>query len=129
MTHQENSAPQPEPHQPADSQGIRLIMTAVIQLQDLDKASHALEEAGLAFTHLSSTGGFLGRRNATLLIGLRPGQEEQAVTILRKTCRRRVEYISMPLEGSPYQMPLSTPVNVGGATIFVLPVERYEEIQ
>jgi uncharacterized protein YaaQ len=47
---------------------------------------------------------------------------------LRKSCRQRVEYLSMPLEGSPLPMPTSIPVTVGGATVFALPVERFEEI-
>jgi hypothetical protein len=39
-----------------------------------------------------------------------------------------VEYVSTPLEGSPFHLPLSTPVTIGGATVFTLQVEHYEEI-
>jgi uncharacterized protein YaaQ len=101
-------------------------MTAVVQIQDVENATNALHEANLSVTRLSSTGGFLGRRNATLLIGLAEGQEEKAIRSLSHSCRRRVEYIATPLEGAPFQLPLSTPVTVGGATIFKLAVERYE---
>lgn len=103
-------------------------MTAVIQIQDFENALNALNEAGLSLTHMSSSGGFLGRRNVTLLIGLGEGQEELAVRSLGKSCRRRVEYVATPLEGAPFHLPLSTPVTVGGATIFTIEVERYEEI-
>jgi uncharacterized protein YaaQ len=117
--------------QPNNSQPprpIRLLMTAVIQAQDLENSINALTKAGLAVTHLASTGGFLGRRNATLLIGLGEEQESLAVGILSQSCRRRVEYVATPLEGAPFSLPLSTPINVGGATIFTMKVERYEEI-
>jgi uncharacterized protein YaaQ len=103
-------------------------MTAVIQAQDLENSINDLTEVGLSVTHLASTGGFLGRRNATLLIGLSEEQESLAISILSQSCRRRVEYVATPLEGAPFSLPLSTPITVGGATIFTIRVERYEEI-
>jgi CPA1 family monovalent cation:H+ antiporter len=113
---------------PARLHPVQKLMTAVIQIQDFENAVNALNEAGLSLTHMSSSGGFLGRRNITLLIGLGEGQEELAVRSLGKSCRRRVEYVATPLEGAPFHLPLSTPVTVGGATIFTIDVERYEEI-
>jgi uncharacterized protein YaaQ len=107
---------------------IRLLMLAVVQEQDLDIAMRAVGAFGAPVVYLSSAGGFLGRRNATILIGLPEGREEDVLKELRKSCRQRVEYLSMPLEGSPLPMPTSIPVTVGGATVFALPVERFEEI-
>ena len=106
---------------------IRQLFTAVVQDQDTDLAVRALQKLNVPVIHLASTGGFLGRRNATLLIGLPEGLEEQVLAALQKSCRQRIEYLAMPLEGSPMPMPSPVPVTVGGATIFVLPVERFEE--
>ncbi len=89
-------------------------------------ATRALNDIGFSVTQLSSTGGFLGGRNVTLLVGLSEGQEGDAVQVLKKTCRRRVEYVTTSLEGAPFHLPLSTPVPVGGATVFTLAVERFE---
>jgi len=114
-------------HPDHDSHPVKHLMTAVIQIQDVENAVQALSASGIAAKALASTGGFLGRRNVTLLIGLAEGQRELAVLALSKGCRRRVEYLVTPLEGSPFSLPLSTPVSVGGATIFTLAVERYEE--
>jgi uncharacterized protein YaaQ len=36
--------------------------------------------------------------------------------------------LTLPLEGSPMPMPAPVPVTVGGATVFALPVERFEQI-
>jgi uncharacterized protein YaaQ len=105
---------------------INRLMTVVVQIQDVNVATNALNEIGLSVTDLSSSGGFLGGRNVTLLIGLTNGEEEKVVQILRKTCRRRVEYVTTSLEGAPFHLPISTPVPVGGATVFTLAVERYE---
>lgn len=111
-----------------DTQQIKLLMLAVVQEQDRDEATRALEELNFSVVHLFSAGGFLGRRNVTLLIGMQEGQEEVAVNTLQRTCHQHVEYLTMPLEGSPLPMPTPVPVTVGGATIFTLPVEHFEEI-
>ncbi len=106
---------------------IKTLMTAVVQEQDVDLVMRAMEKINTPIAHFSSTGGFLGRRNATLLIGLADGMEEKVLKVLQASCRQRVEYLAIPLEGSPLPMPTPVPVTVGGATIFTLPVERFEE--
>lgn len=107
---------------------VKRLVAAVVQAQDAENAINALEQVGLSVDKLPSQGGFLGKRNATLLIGLAQGQEELAVKVLGGSCRQRVEYMSTPpLEGPSYSMVEPTPVTVGGATIFTFNVEHYEE--
>lgn len=107
---------------------IQLLMLAVVQEQDLDTAIRAIEEIPAPVIHLTSTGGFLGRRNATLLIGISVSMVEQVIEKLSKSCRQRIEYTTLPIEGSPLPLPAPAPVTVGGATIFALSVEHFEEI-
>ena|SRR3972149_3067614 len=107
---------------------IRLLIMAVVQEQDLDPAMRALEPLETVVVYFASAGGFLGRRNATLLIGLPEGKEQSVLDALQIVCRQRIEYMTLPLEGSPMPMPAPVPVTVGGATVFALPVERFEEI-
>jgi uncharacterized protein YaaQ len=104
-----------------------LLLMAVIQAQDTDTAVNALEKIGVKVTRLPSVGGFLGRRNATILIGLPDAIREAAIEALNKTCRQRIEYIAVPLESAPLPLPAPTPITIGGATVFALEVERYEE--
>ena len=106
---------------------IRLMFLAVVQDQDLDTTTRALAELDAPVVYLASSGGFLGRRNATLLIGLPTGSEERVLETLRTTGRQRVEYMTMPVEGAPMPMPAPIQVTVGGATVFALPVERQEQ--
>jgi len=107
---------------------IRLLIMAVVQEQDVENATNAAQSLGAPVVYLTSTGGFLGRRNATLLIGLPEGMESSLVNTLHQTCRQRVEYLTMPVEGAPMPLPTPVPVTVGGATIFALPVDHFEEI-
>jgi uncharacterized protein YaaQ len=107
---------------------VHLLLVAIIQDQDLDSAMSTIQSVGATVTYLSSAGGFLGRRNATLLIGLPTEKEKEALEALQKSCRQRIEYITLPLEGSPMPMPAPVPVTVGGAAVFALPVERFEQI-
>ena len=107
---------------------IRLLIMAVVQEQDIDRATRSAESLDAPVVYLASTGGFLGRRNVTLLIGLPEGLESNLVESLQQACRQRVEYMTMPVEGVPMPLPTPIPVTVGGATIFALPVEHFEEI-
>ncbi len=103
------------------------MLLAIVQGQDAESAELALHGLNLHVTRLPSIGGFLGRRNATLMIGLPAEVQTQAMAALNENCRQRVEYIAVPLESAPLPLPALTPITIGGATIFALEVERYEE--
>ncbi len=103
------------------------LLIAVVQGQDADMAIENLIDAGFGVTRLPSVGGFLGRRSATLMIGASNENMKAAVDILNRNCRKRVAFIAMPMENSPLPMPAPTPVTVGGASIFTLKVDHYED--
>ncbi len=105
-----------------------ILLLAIVQAQDHDTANEALRSLGIVSSSLPSYGGFLGRKNVTLLIPVTQSQFEPALDALQKNCRQRVEYIAVPLESAPLPLPTPTPVTVGGATIFNLEIEHYEEI-
>lgn len=105
-----------------------MMMIAVVQAQDSDPADDALTQLGFTVVRLPSVGGFLGRRNATLMIGLPMERQEEVIHSLNETCRQRVEFIAVPMESTPLPLPAPTPITIGGATIFSLEVEHFEEI-
>jgi len=106
----------------------QLLLLVVIQEQNLDATTKALNDLNIRITFLASSGGFLGRRNSTLLIGIPEARQNEVMSVLRETCKERTEYMTLPLEGTPMPMPAPVPVSVGGAKVFALPVERVEEI-
>lgn len=103
------------------------LMAAVIQEADLENALGGLNKLGFSVARLSSTGGFLSKKNVTLLIGVQEGRAEAAVKALKHSCQRRVEFVSSPLRGPAFPMPTPTQVTVGGATVFMFEVESYDE--
>jgi len=104
---------------------VRRLMAVVIQETDVENAISAMNKVGFTVSRMQSSGGFLRRRNVTLLIGLPEGREESAVKVLRSSCRQRVEFASSLWRDLPMLSP--TRVTVGGAAIFVFEVEFYEE--
>lgn len=106
----------------------QILMMAVVQAQDAEIARETLAKFDVTVERLPSVGGFLGRRNATLLISMKEEQRELVLESLHKSCRQRVEFIAVPLESAPLPLPTPTPITVGGATVFSLEVEHYEEL-
>jgi uncharacterized protein YaaQ len=85
------------------------LILAIVHDSDSDSVTQALTSAGFRVTRVASTGGLLRRGMTTLLIGVDAEQVDAAIQVLRATC---------------------TPAAEGGkrATIFVVPVDRFEQI-
>ncbi|HET9052154.1 MAG TPA: cyclic-di-AMP receptor [Candidatus Dormibacteraeota bacterium] len=107
------------------------LVVAVVHGDDALRCSDALSEAGFAVTRFATSGGFLQKKNATLLAGVDAARVSEVVAILRRTARRRVEEINPAPTGAEaveFIVPFPVEVEVGGATIFVLDVERFEKV-
>lgn len=103
------------------------LLIVVVQGQDADFAIQSLLAEDFTVTRLPSVGGFLGRKNATLMVGVDREKKDRAIEILNSNCRQRVAFIAVPMENSPLPMPAPTPVTIGGASIFSLEIDHYEE--
>ena len=111
----------------ASISSVNLLIAAVIQEVDLESALMSLSKLGFSVARLPSSGGFLSRRNVTLLIGVQEGREEIAVKTLQNSCHQRVEFVASPLRGAAFPLPTPTQVTIGGATVFMFEVESYDE--
>lgn len=105
-----------------------VILMVVLQAQDADLVTTSLKRTGVVAYELSSTGAFLGRKNVTLLIPVDSTKVEMVLSELKRNCRQRIEYVSMPIEGQPLPIPSPIPITVGGATIFILEIDQYLEV-
>ncbi len=96
---------------------------------DADAVIRALVERGYPATKVSSTGGFLRRGSATILSGVDAGDVDLVLAIVRTQCQARTELVpaqALPFPESIYPA-APVEVRVGGAIVFVLPVERFEK--
>ena len=115
------------PEQKMEKQTCDTLLVAVVQSQDAEITDTKLGHLAAAVTRLPSVGAFLGRRNATLLIGFSKKLKTKIIDLIHENCRQRIEFIAVPLESAPMPLPAPTPITVGGATIFSIEVEHFEE--
>ncbi|MFP3919041.1 cyclic-di-AMP receptor [Lysinibacillus telephonicus] len=104
------------------------LVVAVVQDQDSNRLSNALTKHNFRATKLASTGGFLRSGNTTFIVGTEDSSIPQLLDIIRDNCRSREQLVSpiSPLGGNADSyIPYPIEVEVGGATVFVLPIEQF----
>lgn len=105
------------------------MITAIVNKKDANEVCDALADAKFSFTRMATTGGFLRAGNMTLIIGTDDERVEEAIGLIRKHCAQRMEPMpSVVSAGVPAFGYYKAEVLVGGATIFVSPVERFEKM-
>ncbi|MBS7345288.1 MAG: cyclic-di-AMP receptor [Caryophanon sp.] len=104
------------------------MVIAVVQDQDSNRLSNALTKAEFRATKLASTGGFLRAGNTTFLIGTDDDRVPPLLNLIRDNCRARDQLVApvSPMGGNAdAYIPYPVEVEVGGATVFVLPIEQF----
>ena len=104
------------------------LLLAVVQDEDAVALSDAVVARGYRVTRMNTVGGFLRRGNATMLFGVEERQVPELLSIIRHTCRTRMAYLTATYPVEMAEPFLSEPieVQVGGAVVFILDVERFE---
>ncbi|MGH7721275.1 MAG: cyclic-di-AMP receptor [Candidatus Dormibacteria bacterium] len=107
------------------------LIFAVVQAKDVESCADALTAGGFVCTRFATQGGFLDNSNCTLMMGIDDEQLDEVLAILGRRAKRRVEMLSTtsPMAGAITPV-LAPPVDVevGGATVFVVPLDRVEKI-
>ena len=104
---------------------------AIVHNEDAGALVDALLDGEYRATRLHSSGGFLKQSNATIIVGVDDDQVEPVIELVRRNCTSRTQIVNpMPpiMEPGEFFMPYPLEVEVGGATVFVLPVERFERL-
>jgi uncharacterized protein YaaQ len=104
-----------------------ILLLAIVQSEDKDDAMTDLEKLGVFSAHLPSIGGFLGRKNASLFIATPHQRLPEVLDTLRRVCKQRTEYLSTHIESGTVPMSLPIPITVGGATVFFMALDHFEE--
>ncbi|MEW5718724.1 MAG: cyclic-di-AMP receptor [Chloroflexota bacterium] len=106
------------------------LVFAIVHNDDAGKLTDALRDHNFQFTLISTTGGFLREGNATILVGVDEDKLDDALALIKSNCVTRTQFVNpMPPVMEPGELYLAQPVEVqvGGATVFVLNVERFEK--
>lgn len=106
------------------------LIIAVVQDKDSNRLSNALVQADFKATKLASTGGFLKAGNTTFLIGTEDDKVDEVLEIIKQNCKAREQLVApvSPMGGNADSyVPYPVEIQVGGATVFMLPVERFEQ--
>ncbi|GEO78443.1 hypothetical protein FD29_GL001492 [Companilactobacillus mindensis DSM 14500] len=103
------------------------LILAIVQDKDSQHLQTKLVKGGFRATQLPSTGGFLKAGNCTFLIGVEEEKVDAALDVIKKTCHTRTQFVTptfmMPEAASSMTDPVE--VQVGGATCFILPVDKF----
>jgi len=107
------------------------LVLAIVHDAESGALMEALNKEGYFVTKLASTGGFLKAGNTTLMIGINDEKVENVIDVIRDKCGSRERMIINPpivgsLEAGANPFPIE--IDVGGATVFVLDIDRFEKI-
>lgn len=105
------------------------IILAIIQDKDSNALVNEFIDHDIRATKLSTTGGFLKAGNTTFIIGVEDDRVDETMNIIKETSHAREQFVTPPVNMDMIgdtAMTYPIEVQVGGATVFVLPVEQFK---
>ena len=105
------------------------LITAIVNKDDSNAVQSGLTGEGFQVTRLATTGGFLMAGNVTFMMAVDDECVDQAIEIVKTHSRQRKELVpSTASYGMGVSSAFPIEVTVGGATIFVQNIERFEKV-
>lgn len=105
------------------------LIIAIINHDDANTVTNALTKKGFSSTKLPTTGGFLMAGNVTILVGVDEEKVQTVIDVIKEHSHSRKQIIPTATEMSfGYYPNMPVEVTVGGATIFVVDIERFERV-
>ncbi len=106
------------------------LIIAIVHDRDKQRLEDGLRSGGYRFTKLASTGGFLREGNTTFLLAAEDDSIDEILAVVDENCKTREQYVNLlPPDAAAVGAFVASPVSikVGGAIVFVLPIERFEK--
>ncbi len=105
------------------------LILAIVNSDDSGEVMKALTRDGVQVTKLATNGGFLMAGNTTFMIGTDEEKVDGIIQTIQRCSHKRTQAMPASTAYAPGAMP-SYPVEltVGGATVLVLNVERFEKL-
>lgn len=103
------------------------LVIAIVQDNDVNLLMDDLVEKKFSVTKLATTGGFLKEGNTTLLLGVDEERLEECLSLIEKNGKKRkttTTFLNSNSQGAMFNS-LPIEIEVGGATVFVLEVDKF----
>ena len=105
------------------------LVLAIVNHDDANAVTQSLTKNGFSSTKLATTGGFLMSGNVTVMVGVDEEKVQTVIDVIKEQSHSRKQLIPTTTEMSyGYYPSMPVEVTVGGATIFVLDVDRFERV-
>ena len=105
------------------------LVLAIINHDDANAVTQALTKKGFSSTKLATTGGFLMSGNVTVMVGVDEEKVQAVIDIIKEQSHSRKQLIPTTTEMNyGYYPSMPVEVTIGGATIFVVDVDRFERV-
>ena len=95
------------------------LVQAIVHNDDADAVVNALLAQGYRATRMGSTGGFMRAGNTTIVSGVEEGQVDEVLDVIKQNVKSRLYTPAWPK---------AEEVEVSGAIVFVMNVERLERL-
>ena len=99
------------------------LILAIVNSDDANAVLNALTDNGFSVTKLSTTG------NTTFITGVDDERVDEVIKIIKEKSNKRKQSVpnATPLEVGMYSA-IPFEITIGGATVFVLDVDRFEKL-
>ncbi|MBC8586547.1 cyclic-di-AMP receptor [Youxingia wuxianensis] len=105
------------------------LIFAIVSNDDSSKVAKHLTSHKFSVTKLATTGGFLMAGNTTFIIGTEDDKVDEVIAIIGRHSKKRTQMVpSSASYGVGMYTSFPVEVQVGGATIFVVDIERFEKL-
>ena len=104
------------------------LLIAIVQDKDANRLSNEFIDLVIRATRLSRSGGFLKSGNTRFMFGLEDERVDEVLDMIKEASHTRQQFMTPPVNldaqlDSTSAYPVE--VQVGGATVFVMPVEQF----
>ncbi len=106
------------------------LVFSIMHDEDAPRVMDELNKNGFMVTKMCSSGGFLKAGNTTLLVGVDETRVDEVLLIIEAKSKSRKQLVNTSLTsgsalGGGVYMSYPVEVTVGGATVFVVDVEKF----
>jgi uncharacterized protein YaaQ len=108
-----------------DTEAIDQLIIAIVQDADAIPLSNALNDTGFPHTRLPTRGGFLHRASEALVVAHPATRKDELIGLIGRHCKKRSEVQIVSMAGDTMLLAEPVEIEVGGATIFGLELERF----